>query len=62
MSQTYVAAFISLLVVILPMFGIQVGSDQLTVTIQTIVVLVSQIWIMVRRHQVGDISVLGARK
>lgn len=61
MSQTYASAIISLLVIVLPMFGIKVGSDALTVTVQTVIVMGAQIWIMIRRLQQGDITILGGR-
>lgn len=68
MSQTYVAVIINFLVMILPRIGIDVGSEQLTITLQTIVAIVTGIWILVRRYQAGKtgyvtlVSALGVRK
>lgn len=62
MSQTYTAALVSLLVVVLPMFGVRAGTDEITGIVQAAVVIVSSIWVMVRRYQVGDINALGAKK
>lgn len=62
MSHQYTAAAVSLLVVVLPMFGVKVGSEALTVTVQTIVVIASQLWIMIRRYQKGDIKLSGAKR
>jgi len=61
-SHQYTAALVSLLVVVLPMIGIQIGTDQLTAAVQTFVVIAAQVWIMVRRYQDGDINALGAKK
>ena len=61
-STTISAVFIQLAVVFLPMLGIQVGSDQLTITIQTITVIATSAWIWYRRVQTGDIKWFGARK
>ena len=60
-SQTISAVFIQIAVVLLPMMGIQVGSDQLTVVIQTITVIVTGLWIWVRRYQNGDVNIFGGR-
>lgn len=60
-SQTIVAVITQLLVVILPMFGVRVGSDSLTSALQTIAVIVTGLWIWVRRYQEGDITVLGRK-
>lgn len=62
MSITIASVFIQFAVIFLPMIGIQVGSDQLTVAIQTIVTIVTGIVIWVRRVQVGDVSLTGARR
>ena len=61
MSTTVSAIFLQLAVVFLPMIGIQVGSDQLTVTIQTITVVVTGLWIWYQRVQRGDIGTFGVR-
>lgn len=62
MSQTIIAVFIQLLTFILPSIGVTVGSDQLTQTIQTVVAIVTGIWIYARRVQAGDVTKLGVRK
>lgn len=62
MSQTYIAAIASLLVVVLPMFGVRVGTDEITSIMQSIVVLVSSVWVIVRRYQAGGVTPLGAYK
>lgn len=61
-SQTISAVIVQLAVVLLPMMGIKVGSDQLTVAIQTITVIATGLWIWMRRFQEGDVTLLGARK
>ena len=62
MSQTIVAIIVQLLTLILPAVGVEVGSDQLTGAIQTIVLIATSLWIWVRRYQAGDIKLFGARK
>ncbi|MEK9208353.1 MAG: hypothetical protein AAB922_07740 [Patescibacteria group bacterium] len=62
MSTTISAVFIQLAVVLLPMMGIQVGSDQLTVVIQTITVIVTGLWIWFQRVQKGDVKFFGGRR
>lgn len=61
MSTTYIAAFVSLLVIILPKFGINIAAEELTSTIQAVVVAVSSVVIMIRRYRHGDINALGAK-
>lgn len=60
-SQTYIAALVGLLVQVLPLLGITVGSDALTTTMQTIVAIVTGLWIIFRRYSKGDISAFGTR-
>ncbi len=62
MSQIYLAGAIQLLTIFLPMIGVQLPSDQLTSFAQTLILIITSIWILIRRHQQGDINVLGARK
>lgn len=62
MSTTIVAVFVQLLTIILPMFGLSIGSAELTGTIQTLVLIVTGLWIWIRRVRVGDVGVMGARK
>jgi len=61
-STTILAVVIQLLAVGLPKLGIEVGSEALTTTISTIIVVVSGIWIWWRRYQTGDVTPLGVRK
>lgn len=61
-SQTISAVIVQLLVIVLPMFGVRVGTDNLTNVVQTITVIGAGLWIWVRRYQEGDVSFFGARK
>lgn len=61
-STTIPAVIIQLLVVFLPMLGIQVGSDQMTITIQTITVVLTGIFIWYQRLQKGDVKLFGGYK
>lgn len=62
MSTTISAVVLQLLVVFLPMFGVQVGSEQLTAAVQTIVVVLSGLYIWFERWTKGDVKWFGARK
>jgi len=62
MSTTIISVFTLLLTQLLPLIGVQVGSDQLTATIQTLVAVATGVWIWVQRVKVGDVGVLGGRK
>jgi len=62
MSQTFLSVFIGALALFLPKIGVVVGTEELTGAIQTIVLVVSGIWVLIRRHQQGDVTVLGVRK
>jgi len=62
MSTTIIAVIINLLSVGLPYIGVTIGSGDLTTTVQTLVAVLTGIWIWFRRVQVGDISVAGIRK
>ena len=62
MSKTIFAIFVQLLVVLLPMAGVRVGTDELTSAAQTIIVIVSGLWIWYERVQKGDVTIIGSRK
>jgi hypothetical protein len=62
MSHIYLGAIVNLLAVVLPALGVQVGSEALTITLQTLVLIGSALWILIRRVATGDITILGARK
>jgi uncharacterized membrane protein len=62
MSQTYSAALIALAAQILPLIGEQVGTDELTTTLSTILTILSGVWILRRRFRQGDIYVSGRRR
>lgn len=61
-SSTYLATFIAVAAQILPLLGIEVGTEALTTTVQTIIMVCSGIWILKERFARGDITVAGVRK
>jgi hypothetical protein len=61
MSNTIVAVILNLLATLLPLLGIQIGSDSLTTTIQTIVAIGTGLFIWYKRYQKGDITKIGVR-
>lgn len=62
MSKTIVSVAVSLLATLLPKIGVDIGSAELTSTIQTLVVVVSGVIIWIERVRKGDVSPLGLRK
>lgn len=62
MSTTIASVFVLLASQILPLIGIEVGSEQLTNTVSTIVAIVTGLVIWYRRVQAGDVKVSGTRK
>lgn len=58
MSQEYIGAIVIIIVSLLKVFGIEIGSEVITGIITGVLAL----WVAIRRHQKGDITVLGARK
>ena len=61
MSHTIVVVFVIIMAHVLPMIGLNIGSDQLTTTVQTIVDIGGGIYIWYRRVKVGDVTVAGVR-
>lgn len=61
-STTYFAGIVNILAVVLPLVGVNVGSEALTTTVQTVVLIATAIWVLIRRYSRGDISPIGVRK
>jgi len=61
MSTTISAVFIQFAAVILPLLGINVGTEALTTTVQTIVLVGTGLYIWYARTLRGDVSKFGAR-
>lgn len=47
---------------VLPHIGVSIGSDELTTTVQTLVAIVTGLWVLRERTKRGDVSPLGFRK
>ena len=62
MSTTISAVFVNILAFVLPLLGVQIGSESLTTTVQTIAVVGTALWIWFRRVSQGDVNVVGVRK
>jgi len=62
MSTTISAVILQMLAVILPWFGITIGTEALTTTIQTIVLIGGGLWIWFERAKRGDVKWFGGRK
>ena len=50
-----------LLAQVLPQIGVNIGSAELTSTLQTLFTVGAGVWIWVRRVQMGGVNILGAR-
>lgn len=61
MSKTVISSAVAILVSLLPLIGVNVGSEQLTEAVQTIIVVVSGVVIWFERVRKGDVSVVGKR-
>lgn len=61
-SSTYIAVIVNILSVTLPKIGVEIGSENLTTTIQTLIALVSGVWVMIQRYRLGGITAFGSRK
>ncbi len=62
MSTTILAAFINILATVLPILGVNIGTDALTTTVQTLVAIGTAIYIWMHRASKGDVDILGRRK
>lgn len=62
MSQIIIAAFLNILATVLPKLGVNVGSDELTTTVATLVTIGTALWIWYQRWLKGDVTLVGARK
>ena len=58
-SSTYTAVIINVLAQVLPFLGISVGSEALTTTAQTLIAIVSGLWILKERFSKGGVGVFG---
>ena len=68
-STQFLAVIVSVLSVILPKIGVQIGDDELTKTIQTILAIVTGLWIAHQRTKLqkapighGDVNLGGFRR
>lgn len=62
MSKTIISVFVLLLAQILPLIGVEIGSEQLTQVAQTVLTIVSGVVIYFSRLSNGDVTPVGARK
>lgn len=60
-STTYIATFVVILAQVLPLMGIDVGTEALTTTAQTIATVLAGLWVLVERYKRGDVSLGGFR-
>jgi hypothetical protein len=61
MSQIFVSAFILLLSHGLPLIGINWNDTAITAFAQQLIDIGLALWIMIRRHQAGDINAAGVK-
>ena len=60
-STTIIAVIVNLLSMLLPTIGVDIGSEELTSSIQTLVAVGTGVWIWVQRVKLGGVNVFGAR-
>lgn len=58
-SSTIAAVILNILVTVLPWLGINIGSDQLTTTVQTLVAIGTGIWIWYQRTKLVSAKTVG---
>lgn len=61
-SQTYVGIIVMLLSVLLPKIGVNLGSDELTAFISTLLVIGGGLYAFIGRYRAGGINRLGFKQ
>ncbi len=61
-SPTYISSIVVVIISVLNLFGIQIGSEELTKIIEGGVAMVCGIIILIRRFRHGGITLLGTTK
>lgn len=61
-SKTYIAVIVMALASVLKWAGFEVGTEELTITVLTILQVAGAIWVLVERVKKGDINILGMKK
>ena len=62
MSLTIGMIMVNILAAILPYLGIQIGTEELTTTVQTLILVVTGVGAWYGRFRVGDVNAFGGRK
>lgn len=62
MSTTIFSVIVMLLAQILPHFGVTVGSEAITTTLQTAITVAAGLWVWYKRYKTGDVTLFGAYK
>lgn len=60
-STEYLAVIVNILSFVLPQLGVNVGSEALTTTLQTLVTVGSGLYLLLKRYKRGGVSVAGFR-
>lgn len=60
-APTFISAFIIILSQVLPMIGINIGSEALNTTAQTIIAIVGGLYILYRQKITGRSTLAGTR-
>lgn len=61
-SVTYIGVLVVLLASLLQLLGVKVGTQELTTFVMTAVQIGGALLVAFRRHQQGDINILGVKK
>ena len=62
MSTTIIAVIVNVLTMVLPLIGIDAGTEALTTFVQVGVAVATGLWIWIQRVRKGDVNFAGLRK
>ena len=60
-STTYLSTIVMFLAFLAKVMGVEVGSEQLTTTVEVIVAFVAGVWILIERFKKGGITAFGTK-
>ena len=70
MSTTIIAVLVNLVITLLPLIGVEIGSEAMETTVQTITAIATGVWIWIQRTRLqevpiggeSDVNALGVKK
>lgn len=61
MSTKYIAGIVVILATLLPLLGVEVGTEQLTTTLQTLFQIGGGLWVVLRMIFTKETNIVGKR-